>query len=405
MYASRPRAAPGTTRVTGASVGTTDPRFAPVADLLGEHVRADARGFGAAVAAYVDGRCVLDAWAGEAAPGRPWTAATRAVVWSVTKGVAAAGVQRLHERGAIDIEAAVAAAWPEFAAAGKRDILIRDVLAHTAGLVWWEGHERSARIEDAVGWDRPREIAAALAAAAPTLSPRTVGAYHNLTFGWLLNEILLRTTGRDAGAVVADELCRPLQLERLALGGTADDLAPLRLAQAADHPAARELCMRLSPGTPRGRAMLVTTSGGILAAIPATSHPRFRAAPQPACNAVADARSIARLYGALANGGVLEGRRHFAPGSIDQFTAVAWSGRDGITGDPIARGLGYQLHADGAAAFAPDPSAFGHPGWGGSVGFGLPAARLGFAYVTNRIDVADERARANALAAELLAQL
>ena len=382
----------------------TDPRFAAVAELLAEQVAADGPPFGAAVAAYVDGRPVLDAWAGEAGPGRPWSAATRAVVWSVTKGIAAAAVQRLHDRGVIDVESPVARHWPEFAAAGKDRILIRDVLAHTAGLPWWSGYDSVVRIEDAAGWDEPRAIAASLAGAEPPLPPGT-GTYHNLTYGWLLDEILLRVDGRDVRAIVGEELCRPLGLTGLALGTTPPELATLAVAQPPTHPAVIELRAQLTPQTPRGRAMVVTTPGGILQAVPAANHPRFRAHGQSACNAVADARSLARLYGALADDGSIDGVRVFGAASTRLFTTPVWSGRDAISGEPMARGIGYQLQAPGGAAFAPEPEAFGHPGWGGSVGFALPAARLGFAYVTNRIDLADERARANALAAELLARL
>jgi CubicO group peptidase (beta-lactamase class C family) len=382
-----------------------DPSFASVAELLTEQVAADGPPFGAALAAYVDGRCVLDAWAGSAAPGRPWSAGTRAVVWSVSKGIAAAAVQRLHDRGLLDVEAPVIRYWPEYAAAGKDGTMIRDVLAHTAGMPWWAGYDQVARVEDAVGWDQPRDIASSMAAAAPPIPPGSVGTYHNLTFGWLLDELLVRVDGRDARAVVEEELCAPLGLPGLGLGGTPPDLAALAVPQAPTDPGAQVLLERFTPQTQRGRAMLVTTPDGILDAIPAANHPRFRAEPQPACNAVTDARSVARLYGALANGGMLDGSSVFSRASIALFAAPAWEGADAITGDPIARGLGYQLCAKGAAPFAPDPGAFGHPGWGGSVGFALPAARLGFAYVTNRIDLVDDRARANALATELLGSL
>ncbi|KIX62147.1 esterase, partial [Streptomyces sp. MBRL 10] len=91
---------------------------------------------GAAVSVYRDGRKVVDLWGGtrDADGTEPWTEDTAQVVRSATKGVAAAVPLLLHQRGLLDPDAPVASYWPEFKAGGKERVLVRDLLAHRAGV-------------------------------------------------------------------------------------------------------------------------------------------------------------------------------------------------------------------------------------------------------------------------------
>ena len=91
---------------------------------------------GGALAVYLDGQPVVDVWAGWAdrAGQRPWTADTAPMVFSATKGMASTVIHRLADRGLIDYEAPVAEYWPEFAANGKADMTVRQVMRHQAGL-------------------------------------------------------------------------------------------------------------------------------------------------------------------------------------------------------------------------------------------------------------------------------
>jgi CubicO group peptidase (beta-lactamase class C family) len=371
-------------------------RFAPVEALLAQQSAGDDPGSGAAVAVYVDGRCVVDACAGDATTARPWTRRTRAVGWSVTKGIVAAGVQLLNTRGKLDVDARVAERWPEFAACGKGEVRIRDVLAHMAGLPCWAGFERVARLEGAWGWDDPRAIAASLAAAAPVLTPCSVASYHNFTVGWLIDEILLRFTGRSARRLVNEELAPALGLN-LGLGVVRprdrERLARIVVPYGVNDPRVAAVERETPLGSPAGDAALRTAAAGALYRGALTAnHPRFLATGQAACGAVTDAHSLARLYGTLAHRGRLDGRAWFSVESIAAFAAPAWHGTDPLRGTPISRSLAYQLPTV-AEPMAPAPGVFGHNGWGGSSGLAVPAAGMGFGYVTNRMDLVNQQRR------------
>src|SRR5512134_3476929 len=142
--------------------GRWDSRFARVRDAFAEGFRAGGE-IGAAVAISVDGRSVVDLWAGHADPARtrPWTRETIVHLYSVTKGMTALCAHRLVERGALDLDAPVARYWPEFAQAGKQEIPVRWLLSHRAGLQALRDPLPPAALYD---WDA---MCAALAAAPP----------------------------------------------------------------------------------------------------------------------------------------------------------------------------------------------------------------------------------------------
>lgn len=104
----------------------------------------------------------------------------------------------------------------------------------------------------------------------------------------------------------------------------------------------------------------------------------------PSVNGHAAARSLARLYGALASGGMVNGIRVLNPESILRCHGERSSGIDETLGVATRFGLGFMLSQPGAS-FGPNPTSFGHPGAGGSLGFADPVARVGFGYVMNRM--------------------
>ncbi|MCB1999223.1 MAG: beta-lactamase family protein, partial [Rhodoferax sp.] len=115
--------------------GTTAPRFAAVRDAFEQNL-ADGLEHGGAVAVWLDGQPVVDLWGGtrDLADRVPWQRDTLVNVWSVGKGVVALAVAMLVERGKLDYAAPVAQYWPEFAANGKQDITVDQVMSHQAGL-------------------------------------------------------------------------------------------------------------------------------------------------------------------------------------------------------------------------------------------------------------------------------
>src|SRR5256886_8870907 len=141
---------------------------------------------GASVCVTVDGETVVDLWGGDAAPGRPWAADTIGHVWSATKGATALCAHILASRGLLDLNAPVAAYWPEFAKNGKEGILVRHLLNHQAGLPAVREPLPAGAFYD---WSLMTE---ALAREEPFWRPGTRNGYHALTFGYLVGEVVRR---------------------------------------------------------------------------------------------------------------------------------------------------------------------------------------------------------------------
>jgi CubicO group peptidase (beta-lactamase class C family) len=173
--------------------GSWEKRFQAVRDALAESL--DDQDVGASAAVFVDGKPVVDIWGGYADAARtvPWERDTVVNVWSVTKTMLALCALILADRGDLDLDAPVARYWPEFAAAGKQGVLVRHVLAHTAGLPDFDGQVTE---EDLYDWPG---ATARLAAQAPRWEPGTLAGYHSMTQGFIAGE----AAGRQAGIRLA----------------------------------------------------------------------------------------------------------------------------------------------------------------------------------------------------------
>jgi CubicO group peptidase (beta-lactamase class C family) len=357
--------------------GTCHPHYGGVLDAFAEGFRSRGE-IGAGVALLRDGETVVDLFAGHADPARtrPWARDTLVHLYSVTKGMTALCAHRLIERGALALDAPVARYWPEFASRGKGAIPVRWLLSHRAGL---QALRAPLPPEALYDW---QAMCAALADAEPCLPPGQPG-YHPLTFGWLVGELVRRVDGRSLGAFFREEIAEPLGAD-LHIG-----LGPAEEERAADITA-------LEP-PPEMLAAFAGAQGGELPLLAlAFMNPlgngdhnsrEHRRAEIPAINGHGTAGALARIYGALARGGELDGVRLLAPASIERARAPEAVGIDPLLGVPVRLGLGYWLTQPGVPglAFGPSPAAFGHPGAGGSLGFADPEARLGFGYVTNRM--------------------
>ena len=333
---------------------------------------------GAAVAITLDGAPIVDLWGGaaDAARTRPWQRDTIVNVYSTTKGVTALCAHRLVEAGKLDLDAPVARYWPEFAQAGKERIPVRWLLSHQAGLP----AVRKPLPQDALyHWP---VLCEALAAETPWWEPGTQHGYHALTYGHLVGEVFRRIEGRTVGAYFRDELARPLGLD-FWIGTPASEHA--RCAEMIPAPAgaagaedvleqfsnnASEM-VRLTFNNPAGRRGHVNS-------------PEWRTAEIPAGNGHGDARSLARLYGALACGGTLDGVQVLSREAIARARTEQAFGKDAVLGFPMRFGLGFMLRHD-MLPLGPNNDTFGHAGAGGSIAFADPVARIGFAYVMNQM--------------------
>jgi CubicO group peptidase (beta-lactamase class C family) len=330
---------------------------------------------GGALAVYVDGQPAVDVWKGWADRGGhlPWSADTAPMVFSASKGMAATVIHRLADRGLIDYEAPVAEYWPAFAANGKAALTVREVMRHTAGLSGLRGATKEDLLDHVVMEDR-------LAAAPPG---RLLGkpAYHALTFGWLMSGLARAVTGKDMRVLFREELAEPLNSDGFHLGRPPAE-APTRVAEIimpqniVGNPvvewAARKVADRLSGGW---RSMYFP---GAIAAV--QGEIPMLDAEMPAANGVVTARALARMYGAIANGGEIDGARF-----LSRELVAGLTGRRSLRPDrnlfvPLAFHLGYHSLPIGNVM-----PGFGHVGLGGSVGWADPADGVAFAFVHNRL--------------------
>lgn len=147
--------------------GFCEPRFEAVRAALAALLSND--DVGASAAVYVDGEPVVDIWGGYADADRSvgWERDTLTGVNSTTKNMTAMCALILADRGELDLSAPVAAYWPEFATAGKENVLVRHVLSHTAGLPDLSG---PTTVQELYDW---ASVTAGLAAQAPEWEPGT----------------------------------------------------------------------------------------------------------------------------------------------------------------------------------------------------------------------------------------
>ncbi|MFE7210023.1 serine hydrolase domain-containing protein [Streptomyces sp. NPDC057611] len=351
---------------------------------------------GAAVAVYRDGHRVVDLWAGTrdvdgAADSAPWERGTAQIVRSATKGVAAAVLLLLHQRGELDLDAPVGTYWPEFKAAGKERTRVRDLLAHRAGVPVLD---RPLTPEQAAD---PVLGAEAVAAQAPVWEPGTDHGYHAQTYSWLTGELVRRVTGGTIGEWTAREVAGPVGAD-LWVGLPADEAGRVgRVGQVEPPRSASGLRTRPKRSVAEAYAdpeSLTRRAFAAITPLPDENDPAYRAAVLPASNGIATADGLARFYAALV-GEVDGGTRLFTPQTMELARTEHSAGPDRVLVAPTRFGLGHMLHSPASPLLG--PGSFGHPGRGGALAFADPDSAIAFAYVTNGFHpnvTADPRAQA-----------
>ncbi|HEY7373789.1 MAG TPA: serine hydrolase domain-containing protein [Polyangia bacterium] len=342
--------------------GAFEDRFGAVAGAFERNFAAHGE-VGAAVCVYRGGRPVVDLWAGLADrdAGRAWQRDTMVVTNSTTKGFTTTVAHVLVERGLLDLDAPVAAYWPEFAANDKQDIPVRWMLSHRAGIPVLD---EPPRLADIVAW---APVVAAVARQKPLWAPGTAHGYHVQTFGWMVGEIVRRITGKTIGRFYADEIASRFGIDFwIGLPPAQRD----RVATCyAPPPAGRE-----GGAAPTLRALAGWTTQQM-------NLPALQQAEVPSYNGIGTARAIARHYAALI--GEIDGARILAPQTLAAACAVQSDGPDRVFGAHTRCGLGFVLPP--SLGVASGPRSFGHAGSGGSLGFADPAAGVAFGYTPNQM--------------------
>lgn len=355
--------------------GAADPSFACAVRTFAQLFPGRRFG-GGALAVYLDGQPVVDVWTGWAdrRGTRHWNADTAPMVFSATKGMASTVIHRLADRGLIDYEAPVAEYWPAFAANGKGGVTVRDLMRHRAGLSQLNGVSGADLMDHLLMEDRMA------AAAMGWLKGRP--AYHALTYGWLMSGLARAVTGRGMRDLMRSELAHPLNTDGFHLGRP-PAAAPTQPAQIIG-PQSRLQNPIFNLIAPRIAALPFSGGFGSM------YFPGVKATVQgdtslldgelPAANGVATARALARMYGAIANGGQIDGTQFLSAELVAKLTGPRSLHPDGSLFMPLSFNLGY--HGLPLGGILPG---FGHVGLGGSLGWADPEHGLSFGFVHSRL--------------------
>ena len=332
---------------------------------------------GAALCIQIGGDTVVDLWAGTADKDgeQTWHTDTIANLFSCTKTFTAVTALQLVEEGKLALDAPVAKYWPEFAAAGKASITLRQLLSHRAGL---PALRELLPPEALYEW---QTMVDALAAEAPWWTPGEGHGYAAITYGWLVGELIRRADGRSPGQSIVARTAQPLGLDFHI--GLADDefyrVAHIARSKGSQGDASAQrllMAMMKEPASMSTRAF--TNPPSIMTS---TNKPQWRRMEQPAANGHGNARSLAGFYSGLLDGRLL------GPEMFAELTREHSVGEDKTLRTQTRFGLGCMLDQPqvGNATYGLSAKAFGHPGAGGSIGFADPQREVAFGFVTNTL--------------------
>jgi CubicO group peptidase (beta-lactamase class C family) len=365
---------------------------------------------GAAISVWQNGKELLELHGGfrDARREQPWTEDTIVLIWSATKGIGSACLLHVVQEHKIDIERPVGDFWPEFAQAGKETITLGQLLSHQAGLA---ALDRKVDLLDYAA------VIDALAKQEPNWPPGTAHGYHARTFGFLVDELVRRISAIKLAAYWRKNFAGPLGLD-LWIGLPEKEnprVATMYAPKAGKQPGPKDH----QSGPPVGRtrpvassdfyadvatngtfAHKVFTSPGGLSAVSAMNKPEIRALPIVSFGGIGSAGALAKFYAILANGGRMDGREFFSEKTVNWMTNTLTDGIDRVFQIPTAFSAGLMKDSRSArenltalsgqdskrAIFGTSPSAFGHPGAGGSHAFADPENQISFAYVMNQME-------------------
>jgi CubicO group peptidase (beta-lactamase class C family) len=365
---------------------------------------------GAAVSVWQNGKPVVDLYGGfcEAGREKPWTADTIVLVWSATKGIGSACVLHALQQRNIELDRRVAEFWPEFAKSGKEKITFAQLLSHQAGLCALD------RRVDVLDYDG---VIRALEAQAPLWPPGTAHGYHARTFGFLLDQLIRRITGRTLSEYWQEHFARPLELD-FWIGLPENEnsrAATIYAARSGKPPEPKQFYLDLvTPGT---LARKTFTSPYGLHVISKMNDAQIRAQPIVSFGGIGSASALAKFYSMLANSGTLDGQTFFSEKTIEWMTSTLSDGIDRVFQIRTAFSAGFMKDSQAAAVssgavasakaaspppnkgrignrpsvvaqkmFGPTATSFGHPGAGGSHAFADPENKIAFAYVMNQME-------------------
>ncbi|MGZ5367003.1 MAG: serine hydrolase domain-containing protein, partial [Aeromicrobium sp.] len=294
-------------------------RFAALPDMLRVNVE-DGTELGASLCVIQNGEVLVDIWDGwfDREKTLPWQQDTITPVWSITKAMTNLAALVLVDRGELDVNERVAHYWPEFAANGKTDVLVRHLLGHTSGVPAWA---HPVTVDDLFDWDKSTAM---LATQEPWWQPGTALGYHLLSQGHLVGEVVRRITGKSVGQFFAKEVAAPLGAD-FHIG-----MDPADFDRVSPVTPPRPLDLDLSAIDPDGIPLRALT--GPFVNVSESRTDRWRTGEIPAANGHGNARSVARVQSLITHGGEIDGIRLLSHKTIDLIFEEQARGTDLVLG-------------------------------------------------------------------------
>jgi CubicO group peptidase (beta-lactamase class C family) len=279
-------------------------------------------------------------------------------------------IHKLDEQHVLHMEDRVCDFIPEFARHGKERITIRHLLAHRAGIP-----NLPPEYLDLDLLTQPERIVEALCDARLRSRPGRLLAYHAVTGGFVLGEVVRRATGHDIRRVLEQHILEPLGMRWMRFGVRPEDL----------HLVAVDAVTGPSVPPPMSTMLRKALGVGLEEAVEICNDPRFLTGIVPSANGMATAGEAAAFYQCLLDGGELDGVRVFEPRTVTHATSEQSYWEIDLTlGFPIRYGLGFMLGSERASLFGPDnPAAFGHVGFTNTFTWADPERQIAVALLTN----------------------
>jgi CubicO group peptidase (beta-lactamase class C family) len=292
------------------------------------------------------------------------------VALSASKAVTAMIVHLLDQEDALRLDDPVCEYIPEFAAHGKQWITIRHVLIHRAGI-----QNLPADVLRLPSLDDTNTVVQLIAAQRPSGRAGRQLAYHAVSGGFVLGEVVRRITGKSIRTVLDESIRRPLGFRWLGYGVTSAELPQVVTNYLTGPP----------PLPPFSTLFRRALGVGYSEAVAISNDARFLTGIVPAGNVVATANEMSRFYQLLLAGGVLDGVRVFEERTVRRATLEhSYLELDLTLGVPFRYGMGFMLGADWFSPYGPyTRNAFGHLGFTNIVCWADPDRRVAAALLTS----------------------
>ena len=320
---------------------------------------------GASFAIYKEGKPLIDLWSGlKNKNDKKWEENTIVNVFSATKGIYEIVISILIDQNILDLEKPVSYYWDAFKQSNKREITLKHILSHQSGLYRFK--EKITQ-EDLLDWNK---IITILENQEPDHPCGKKTYYHAKTHGFLIGEIIKKTTKKSLGELVFKLLSNKLELD-FYIGTPKNKLSNIAFLYE-DKKKSKTSAEFNAFNNPEHEINFY-------------NNENWQTAEIPSMNGHGNARSIAKIYDIFVNDLILEKNILLSQSSIKKCLTESVNRIDESLILPI-RWCQVGLILRGGWLFGKNKESFGHNGWGGSLGFADPVLGIGVAYTTNKIN-------------------